>query len=634
MPANPGQCAPLWDVKKRKQKTRTIAGLYFARDGEVQPWMITKDRRPRWAPFMNRFPTIAPAIARKALLLLTLSLIAATGGAQSPGPDERLQRIQAAELNLIRGLVEEGVLPKDKARALLQKAGIDPARLEGGPAYLGAPAPEPNAPTPAPNAQAPSPESIITDTEHQKIIEQVRQDVRAQAGAEQRASPLQVPEWAKRISFSGDLRLRYQRNDFAADNADDAGGLTPPNLNTAQAIAQWYQLPAGYQFPPGTPVNALDSHEFVLMRARLNVEDKINDTLKAAVRLSAVGGNDTTTNPVDYDVVLGRYGRPFSAAVSLAYLTWQPTQAWTLTGGRMLNPYFKSDLIFAPDLSLDGVYLGYAPQWTENWGSFVNVGAHPLQTNQSGPFNTAQDQWLFASQIGASWKRFDDSKLQIAAAYYDFSGLQGKPDPQFPTNNTLNDDSAPLFRQFGNTMFDLHYLWDMSSPLYAYAGQFRLVNFGAEYEYARFDPLRLAVQLDWVRNVGFNATQIEQRIGPAIAGLPYVLGPNGTQLNGVTDARTNGYLVNLRIGAAQLRQSGDWQVFTGVRYLQRDAVPDAFTSPDYRLGGTDNQAAFLGLNYAISPAVSLTVRYISARSIDSGPKFGVDTWFLDLNGHF
>jgi hypothetical protein len=364
-------------------------------------------------------------------------------------------------------------------------------------------------------------------------------------------------------------------------------------------------------------------------------------------------GNDATASPVDYDVELGRYGRPFSAAVSLAYLQWTPGAALRLSAGRMNNPYFKSDLIFAPELSLDGIAMAYAPRFGGEWGALLTAGAHPLQTSQSGPFNAAAEQYLYAAQAGVEWNGADESRLRFATAYYDFAGIQGKADPVNPANNALYDKSAPLFRQFGNTMFDIHYqvLNSTSTPktqLFGYAAQFRLMNLGAEYEYARFDPLRLAIHLDWVRNVGFDAAEIRQRIGAAICSLPAPNGPpfnpacphsganNGPAgaYNGVDRARTNGYLVSLRMGAADLRHRGDWQLFGGFRYLERDAVPDAFTSPDYRLGGTDNQAAFLGMNLALSPATSVTLRCVSARSIDSGPKFGVDTWFLDLNGRF
>lgn len=570
---------------------------------------------------MNRSSRFALAVARKSLPL-ALALLATLALGAPPPTDDRLEKIRAAELNLIRGLVDQGVLTREKAQELLRKAGVDPTLLDS---TAGSSVPSPVITVPL---QPPPPAALLPEETRKEIIEQVRQEAVAQERAEGSASPGVIPDWVRRLSFSGDMQLRYQRNDFASDNADDAGGLLPLGLNAAQAVNSWYQL------PPGTIQNVLDSHEYLLMRTRFGVNAKVNDMLDAAVRVTMVAGNNSSVNPVYDYVTLGTYGRPFAAAISLAYLDWHPLPAWTLTGGRMLIPYLKSDLIFAPDLTLDGVAVGFAPQWSPQWGAFVNIGAHPLQTNQSGPFNTAADQWLFAGQVGLSWRRHDETQLRAAAAYYDFSGLQGKPDPLYPTNNTLNDDSAPLFRQFGNTMFDLHYLWDMSSPLYAYAGEFRLVNFAAEYEYARFDPVRLRLQLDWVRNVGFNPTQIEQRIGPAIAGLPYTVGPNGTQLNGVTYARTNGYFVRLQVGAAELQRFGDWQVFGGARYLERDAVPDAFTSPDYRLGGTDNQATFFGVNWGLTHATSLTLRYISARSIDSGPKLGVDTWFLDFNGRF
>lgn len=563
----------------------------------------------------------------------------APGGASAPAPAptparapvparDDLSRIRSAELNLIRGLVEQGILPRDKAAAMLQKAGMDTALLDfpgSGPTSVPGAAVEQGKAAEA----APAPQALIPPRDRQEILDQVRDDVRAQAQAEGRANPAALPPWLQRISFGGDLRLRYIRNDFASDNT---------------AIAQ--QVDAWYQLPFGSTQNSIDSHELLELRGRLDLTAQIDEGLQAGLRLETAGGNDATASPVDYDVQLGRFGRPISAAVGLAYLQWDPRPDLRLSGGRMANAYFKSDLIFAPELSLDGIAAQYRPRLAGGWGAFANVGVHALQTNQSGIFNSASEQWLYAVQAGADWQSHDATRVRLAAGYFDFAGIEGRPDPLNSAGNTPNDASAPAFRQFGNTMFDLHYQVTDSkgnalAPLYAYAGRFRLLNFGGEVEFARFDPLRLALQVDWVRNVGFHTAEIEQRIGGALAGLPYPVDSNGVQLkihgvpsNGVTDARTNGYLVHLRMGAAELREAGNWQLFGGVRYLQRDAVPDAFTSPDYRLGGTDNQSAYLGLNLALSPATSITLRRIAARSIDSQPKFAVDTWFLDLYGRF
>lgn len=554
----------------------------------------------------------APSSALSALLLA--AFLTASHCARGADTDT-LTQARETELRLIRALVEQGILTRDKARAMLGQAGIDPAVLDAPelPAV-----PRASASPPTPPASAP----VIDEASKREVFEQVRQEVRAQSAAEGRGDVSSLPSWVRKVSFSGDMRLRYIRDDFASDN------------ETPLQIDDWYQLPAG------TTLDTQGSHEFLQMRARFNVDAKVNDELKAGIQVVLAAGQDTTASPVDLDVDLGTYGRPFSVAINAGYLQWQPRGDLSVIGGRMFNPYFKSDLIFSPDLSLDGVAVTYAPRLAYGWGGFVNAGAHPLQTNASGPFNLASDQVLYALQGGADWTAADESHLRVGAAYYDFAGIQGKADPVNPPNNTLNDDSAPLFRQFGNTMFDVHYqelngTATPIAPLYAYAARFRLFDVGGEYEYARFDPVRLAFQADWVRNVGFNAAQVAQRIGAYINALPYQVAANGAHINAVSKPQVNGYLVSMRVGAPELRRWGDWQVFFGERYLQRDAVVDAFTSPDYRLGGTDNQASFLGLNWGLSRAASLTLRYIAARSIsEEVPKFGVDTWFLDLNANF
>jgi hypothetical protein len=82
-----------------------------------------------------------------------------------------------------------------------------------------------------------------------------------------------------------------------------------------------------------------------------------------------------------------------------------------------------------------------------------------------------------------------------------------------------------------------------------------------------------------------------------------------------------------------MQRDGAWRAFLGYRYLQRDAVIDAFTDSDFRLGGTDVEGFFVGGEFAFSPRVSLLARYLSGDEIDGLP-FGVDVWQLDLNTRF
>jgi hypothetical protein len=74
-------------------------------------------------------------------------------------------------------------------------------------------------------------------------------------------------------------------------------------------------------------------------------------------------------------------------------------------------------------------------------------------------------------------------------------------------------------------------------------------------------------------------------------------------------------------------------VTLGFRHLERDAVLDAFTDSDFRLGGTDVEGHTVTFDYSLSPRNLLRMRYLSASEIDGAP-FGVDVFQLDFNSQF
>jgi hypothetical protein len=71
----------------------------------------------------------------------------------------------------------------------------------------------------------------------------------------------------------------------------------------------------------------------------------------------------------------------------------------------------------------------------------------------------------------------------------------------------------------------------------------------------------------------------------------------------------------------------------GYRYVERDAVLDAFTDSDFHLGGTDAKGYYIGADYAFTPRVFARLRYLSANEIDGAP-LGIDVVQLDLNAAF
>src|SRR5262249_38388842 len=97
--------------------------------------------------------------------------------------------------------------------------------------------------------------------------------------------------------------------------------------------------------------------------------------------------------------------------------------------------------------------------------------------------------------------------------------------------------------------------------------------------------------------------------------------------------RTRGYRAEVDFGASDMARPYAWRVFMGYRYLERDAVLDAFTDSDFHLGGTDAKGYFIGTDFALAPKVTARLRYLSANEID-GPPLGIDVLQLDFTAQF
>ena len=164
-------------------------------------------------------------------------------------------------------------------------------------------------------------------------------------------------------------------------------------------------------------------------------------------------------------------------------------------------------------------------------------------------------------------------------------------------------------------------------PSWGLASSFRELNLTGTVDIAEFDPVHVLVTGDIVKNIGFNAAQIQARTGAAIV-----------------DGNSLGYMGKIQVGAAKIQRRGDWNVSMAYRYLGSDAVLDAFTSSDFGLGGTNSKGTIIGANYGIEKNTWLSMRWMSSDLIDSmiptanglsaPTKFSTDLIQLDLNTRF
>lgn len=427
----------------------------------------------------------------------------------------------------------------------------------------------------------------ITDT----VTSEVKKDVREQVKAEIKQEVLQetkkeiqsaaAPEWTKRIRFSGDIRLRYEGDFFNKDNGEF---LSPSN--------------------PSQLLNSQTERDRFRVRARLGASAELTDQIEAGLRLST----GDTLNPVSTNQTMGTYLNKYSVVMDLAYLKFKPIEGLSVTAGRFSNPFFFTDLVWWRDLTFDGLSATYQKKFSDALQPFITVGGFPLQEVEL----STKDKYLFAGQIGLYSKPRKDLWAKIGVAFYDYVNTRGTAnDPAFPNRF---DYTAPQFQQKGNTLFNIAPTG--STALYALAADYRELNVTGMLDIGFWHPVHVLLTGDYVKNLGFDRTSVERLTGAEIP-----------------SRMSEGYLAGLTVGYPEILKRWDWRVYGYYKYLEADAVLDAFTDPDFHLGGTNAKGWVMGADLGIGKNLWTSLRWVTTNEI-KGPPFSIDSVFVDLNYRF
>jgi hypothetical protein len=404
-----------------------------------------------------------------------------------------------------------------------------------------------------------------------------------------------APESSKRVRFGGDIRLRYEKDLFARDNADLAQPANPTQLMNTTIDQDRYKY-----------------------RVRVGAEARVSDQLDAAIRLST--GN--TTNPVSTNTIFGDFMNKDNVLIDQAYIKLKPLDFLTIYGGRMPNPWFSSDLVWDNDLNFEGLALKVSKPLSESFIPFLTVGAFPLQQNDF----SQHSKWLAAGQVGLERKDRMGVSAKVGAAYYHFSNIAGVlNDPLHPG---ATDWTAPLFQQKGNTLFNISS--DPSVVKTAYASGFKELNLTGTLDIGFWDPYHIVLGGDYVKNFGFNQSYVNAVVGDIKPDNPADPSSIGFQ---APPKQTVGYQLGMSVGHSKIEEFGQWKAYFNYRYLEADAVVDAFTDSDFHLGGTNAKGWILGTDFALWKNSWLTLRWLTSREI-SGPPLGIDVLQVDFNAKF
>jgi hypothetical protein len=513
---------------------------------------------------------------------LVLALALASVAPAQAGEREQLETLRATTMAILDALVEKGILTNEVAKTLVEQAETK------GQQAAAASAAAANQDVGTVRVQ------YVPEAVKKEIREQLRQEIVAQAKTERWGDVNAVPEWVDRLKWEGDIRVRHQSDLFAGGNA----------------------APANFQAAGIDLDNTDEDRHRWRVRARLGLQVKVSDSVSGGFRL--VTGN--TSDPVSTNQTLGTTSNKYSLLLDRAFLKVKPTEWLEATGGRIPNPFFSTDLVWDDDVNFEGVAATFKPWPNKTMAAkpFFTIGAFPLQEVESSTTNLAKDKWLYAAQAGLDWRIGAYSRWRLGVGYYDYKNIAGVRNLT-PTVNGFFDSTAPQFHQKGNSLFvidtDANNNGTQDDPIFGLASDYRLLNMTAMVDLAHFDPIHVILSGDVVQNIGYDKTEVAARMGPGY------------------DEKNLAWHAKLTVGHPAINLPGDWQVFLGYKYVERDATLDAFTDSDFRLGGTDAKGFYLGGSYGIDRNTSLSAKWMSADAIDGLP-FGVDVFQVDLNAKF
>ena len=553
-----------------------------------------------------------------AIGLVVLSL--AGHAAAAPAPSEN------ATINLIRLLVQQGVLKQDQADGLIAQAEREAVQArQTATAVVATPAGAPG------DVRV----QYVPNIVREQIRDQVKAEVMATAKQENWAQPNTFPDWVSRISFDGDIRLRDESRYYSGTNSNEIVDFARLNDRGPYDV----NPNSSSSLPP--LLNTREDRENLFrLRARLGMKAVIAPQWTAGIRI----GTGSDNNPVSTTQTLGGGFGKKDIWLDQGYLNWKPSDELTLTGGRFANPFFSTDLLYSGDLNFDGVAANFNHKLNQDWGVFGTVGAFPVEyTNDTSTSNgsdkeESDNKWLYGAQLGANWAINDSNRIKGAMAYYRFDDIEGQRsspcEPWAGDPGCDSDGSRVAFMQKGNTVFLLrditpNPLNPSATPQPQYVGlasEFNLLDLNVAWDTDLPEDLKLRSQAHYVHNLGYDEGEMRKRSEGQFA--------NNLDENGEVESGANAWMLQFTLGnSLELKREGDWNLFAGYKYIQPDALPDGFNDSSFHLGGTNAKGYFLGGNYGLASNVFATGRWLSSEAVYGAP-YDIDVLQLEINTRF
>jgi hypothetical protein len=491
----------------------------------------------------------------------------------------------------------------------------------------------------------------VPEAVRQQIRDEIRADVMKQAADEGWVTKNQAaPEWTRRVRLYGDVRVRSESDLYARTNS--RGIIDFGRMNA--------QGPTDLRLNVVPLLNATqDRVNRLKLRARLGLDAQLHEGITVGLRLAT--GDDNS--PIAQNASLGNGLVKRSIWLDTAFVKLQPKSWASFTFGRFDNPFNTTELLYDNELRFDGVaakvgFGGKDSAFSLTGGAFpLDFGNpdYPIKSSEKLNYPT---KWLFAGELSWAGQPADDLSLKASVGFHSFRNVQGKlsdPCNLDQVDYCSTDGMAPVGLRKGNTVFTLRNPTASSSgispELMGLKFKYDVLDINLSARMALDDVVGARLSGNYVRNLGFRRRDICSGLIEGLNGAsvpeaalvePYNNYGSDGNASGHICTVTNptsfvggntGWLVNARLGHDLVDKQGSWSVFAEYRYLESDAVLDAFADSDFHLGGTNAKGYILGGEYGVRDGLSLGARWLSANQI-SGEALAIDVLQLDLKARF
>jgi hypothetical protein len=262
------------------------------------------------------------------------------------------------------------------------------------------------------------------DAEIDYLKEQTKSLRQESAEASGELSKVKGADWASRIKFKGDLRVREEYIGRERVTGKAPTTTTPSTLAVEDAADLWRTR----------------------FRFRLGAEAKVTDNSKVVFQISSGDGDPRSTNQTFTEESSGK-----GIYITQAYADWKFWEGANLLLGKQPLPFWRpgQSLFWDGDVNPEAVAVTY------NRGMFFGSGyAWMVQENANANPDLANvDPTIFGTQLGLVFPLFG-GETRVAAQYYNLTN--GRGNAPFYKNNAFGNTTYK--RQFVGATTDTNVL--------------------------------------------------------------------------------------------------------------------------------------------------------------------------------